>query len=199
MRWYGTGSESPLRRLGALVLRALGAPSTDRLPGLPVLLRRSELAPPYLEAERAGNHRRAGAVATTASSRELDVRRWSPAEAWAQRALWHFEHAGMWLHAARGARRIGEVHLAAGDATGSRRYFAEAISEARDLGATREEGLAALGLGRAELELGNVSTARRLARIAIDLLERHGAPDAEVAAARELRGVEIPVSETDAA
>ncbi len=105
----------------------------------------------------------------------------------------------MWLQATRTARRIGEVHLTAGDAAGARRYFAEAISEARDLGATREEGLAALGLGRAELDLGNVTTARRLAQIAIDLLERHAAPESEVAAARELRGTEVRVGETSAA
>lgn len=125
--------------------------------------------------------------------------RWSPSEAWAQRALWHFEQAGMWLHATRTARRIGEVHLAAGDAAGARRYFAEAISEARDLGAGREEGLAALGLGRAEIQLGHVTAGRRLAQAAVDLLSRSRAPDSEVWSARELRGTEIRVGGSEAA
>jgi hypothetical protein len=48
-------------------------------------------------------------------------------------------------------------------------------------------------MGRAELELGNVTTARRLAQIAVDLLERSGAAPAEVAAARDLRGEEKEV------
>jgi tetratricopeptide (TPR) repeat protein len=82
------------------------------------------------------------------------------------------------------------VRVAGGDPASARRYYAEAISEARDIGAEREEGLAALGLGRAHLQLGDVTTARRLAQIAIDLLERSGAPSEEVAAARELRGEE---------
>ena len=199
VRWEGSASESLLRRLVSRVLRVFGGQPPDRLPRLPAVLRQNPLAPPYLEAEADDNHRRAGAVASTASRLELEILRWSPAEAWAQRALWHFEHAGMWLQATRSARRIGEVHLAAGDAAGARRYFAEAISEARDLGATREEGLAALGLGRAELELGNVTVARRLGQIAIDLLERHGALASELSAARELRGVEIRVGESDGA
>ena len=54
--------------------------------------------------------------------------------------------------------------------------------------------MAALGLGRAELDLGNVTVARRLAGIAEELLERAGAPADETAAARELRGEEKPVS-----
>jgi hypothetical protein len=45
-------------------------------------------------------------------------------------------------------------------------------------------------MGRAALDLGDVTTARRLAAIAIDLLERCGAPADEVAAARTLRGEE---------
>ena len=36
-----------------------------------------------------------------------------------------------------------------GDPLSARRYYAEAISEARDIGAEREQGLAALGMGRA--------------------------------------------------
>ena len=48
-------------------------------------------------------------------------------------------------------------------------------------------------MGRAELELGNVTAARKLARIAVDLLEHCGAPEDEISAARELRGTEQPV------
>jgi hypothetical protein len=81
----------------------------------------------------------------------------------------------------------------AGDPASARRYYAETISEARDIGAEREEGLGALGLGRAELELGDVTTARRLAAIAVDLLERSGAPQSEVDAAKALRGEEKEV------
>ena len=49
-------------------------------------------------------------------------------------------------------------------------------------------------MGRAELDLGNVTMARRLAGIAEELLERAGAPADEAKAARELRGEEKPVS-----
>jgi hypothetical protein len=118
---------------------------------------------------------------------------WWPADAWGHRALWHFEQAGMELEATRAARRIGDVRLGGGDPASSRRYYAEAISEARDIGAEREEGLAALGMGRAELELRDVTTARRLGLIALDLLERAGAPAEETAAARDLRGEEKEV------
>ena len=193
--WEKRGLDGWLHRLVGRVWRLLRADEPGRLPALPARLRTSELAQSYLSAERASNHRRAGAAATGASRQALDVREWWPADNWAHRALWHFEHAGMWLQATRAARRIGDVHAAAGDAAGSRRYYAEAISEARDLGAEREEGLAALGLGRAELQLGNVTTARRLAQIAVDLLERCGAPPGELAAARELRGTEKRVQE----
>jgi hypothetical protein len=119
-----------------------------------------------------------------------DAREWWPADIWGHRALWHFERAGMELAATRAARLIGDLRWLAGDPASSRRYYAEAISEARDIGAEREEGLAALGMGRAALDLGDVTTARRLAAIAIDLLERCGAPADEVAAARTLRGEE---------
>lgn len=142
-----------------------------------------------------GDHRRAGAAAVAASRQAVALRNWGIADIWSHRALWHFEQAGMLLHAARTARMIGDLRVAAGDSTGSRAYYAEAISEARDLGAEREEGLAALGLGRAELELGNVTAARRLAQFAIDVLQRYGAPDADLAAARELRGQERLVGE----
>jgi hypothetical protein len=128
-----------------------------------------------------------------AAERAIESRDWWPADVWAHRALWHFEQAQMELHATRAARRIGDVRVLGGDPASARRYYAEAISEARDLGAEREEGLAALGMGRAELLLGSVTTARRLAQIAIDLLERSGAPGAEIEAARDLRGREKPV------
>ena len=147
----------------------------------------------YLAAERDGEHRRAAAAAVSASERAIVERAWWAADAWAHRALWHFERAEMELQATRAARRIGDLRTMAGDPGSARRYYAEAISEARDIGAEREEGLAALGLGRAELDRGNVTTARRLAQIAVDLLERCGAPANEIAAARDLRGEEKEV------
>ena len=165
----------------------------ERLPNLPARLRRGELAASYLAAEHDGDHRRAAAAAVTAADRSIVEREWWAADAWAHRALWHFERAEMELQATRAARRIGELRTLAGDPSSARRYYAEAISEARDIGAEREEGLAALGLGRAELQMGNVTTARQLARIATDLLERCGAPEGEVQAARELRGEEKEV------
>ena len=168
----------------------------ERIPALPVLparLRRGELAASYLAAASDGAHRRAGAAAVTAAERAIEERSWWAADAWAHRALWHFERAEMDLHAIRAARRIGDLRTMAGDPASARRYYAETISEARDIGAEREEGLAAFGLGRAELEMGNVTTARRLAGIAVDLLERCGAPSGEVEAARALRGEEKEV------
>ena len=165
----------------------------EQLPNLPARLRRGELATSYLSAERDGDHRRAAAAAVTSADRAIVEREWWAADAWAHRALWHFERAEMTLQATRAARRIGELRTAAGDPSSARRYYAEAISEARDIGAEREEGLAALGLGSAELDLGNVTTARQLAQIAIDLLERCGAPADEVQAARQLRGEEKEV------
>jgi hypothetical protein len=89
---------------------------------------------------------------------------------------------------------IGDLRWAAGDPASARRYYAEAVSEARDLGAEREQGLAALGMGRAALDLADVTTARRLAAIAEELLERAGAPGDELQAARDLRGEEREVS-----
>jgi tetratricopeptide (TPR) repeat protein len=161
---------------------------------LPLALRRGELAERYLAAESEADHPRAGAAATVALEEAVAIEAWWPADIWGHRALWHFERAGMELAATRAARTIGEVRWAAGDPASARRYYAEAISEARDIGAEREEGLAALGLGRAELDLGNVTAARRLGQIAIDLFERCGAPDSELAAARDLRGEEKEVS-----
>ncbi len=165
----------------------------ERIPHLPARLRRGELAETYLAAEHDGEHRRAAAAAGAAAERAIVDRSWWAADAWAHRALWHFERADMTLQATRAARRIGELRTMAGDPSSARRYYAEAISEARDIGAEREEGLAAFGLGRAELQMGNVTAARQLAQIAIDLLERCAAPADEVGAARDLRGEEKEV------
>jgi hypothetical protein len=190
-------------RLGAALSRLVsraravlgGRPAAARqpLPSLPLALRRGELAQRYLAAEGEADHPAAAAAATAAVEEAIAALAWWPADAWGHRALWHFEQAGMDLAATRAARRIGDVRVAGGDPGSSRRYYAEAISEARDIGAEREEGLAALGMGRAELELGDVTTARRLAQIALDLLERCGAPADETVAARELRGEETEV------
>jgi hypothetical protein len=174
-----------------------GAPPTQvrvTLPDLPVALRRSELATPYLAAQAAGEHPNAAVAATTAMERAVGQGDWWPADIWGHRALWHYERAGMELEATRAARLIGDLRSAAGDPASSRRYYAEAISEARDLGAEREQGLAALGMGRAALDLSDVTTARRLAQIALELLERCHAPTDEIDAARQLRGEEKEVS-----
>ncbi|HEX5578884.1 MAG TPA: hypothetical protein VFY43_04380 [Candidatus Limnocylindria bacterium] len=169
-------------------------PSARALPELPVALRRSELAAPYLAAEAAADHPAAGQAATAAMERAAAGAEWWPADIWGHRALWHYERAGMELEATRAARVIGDLRSAAGDPLSARRYYAEAISEARDLGAEREQGLAALGMGRAAMDLADVTTARRLASIAEELLVRAEAPLAEIAAARELRGEEKEVS-----
>jgi tetratricopeptide (TPR) repeat protein len=163
------------------------------LPELPLALRRTELAAPYLEAERAGDHATAAAAAADAAERAIADEEWWPADAWAHRALWHYERAEMTLEAARQARRIGDLRTAAGDPDSARRYYAEAIDESRDIGAEREQGLAALGLGRALLDLGDVTQARRLAAASVTLLERSGAPMGELGAARELLGTEVVV------
>ncbi len=165
-------------------------PAAETLPRLPLALRRGDLAASYFGAEASGDHRRAAAAATAAADSAAANLDWWPADIWAHRSLWHFEQAEMTLQAARAARRIGEIRTLAGDPESARRYYAEAISEARDVGAEREEGLAALGMGRAQLQLGDVTTARRLAQISIDLLQRAGAPPEEREAALRLRGVE---------
>jgi hypothetical protein len=169
-------------------------PPSRSLPELPVALRRSDLAAPYLAAESASDHPAAGQAATAAMQSAAAAAEWWPADIWGHRALWHFERADMELEATRTARLIGDVRAAAGDPMSARRYYAEAISEARDLGAEREQGLAALGMGRAAMDLSDVTTARRLAQVAEELLERAGAPPEEIAAARELRGEEKEVS-----
>ncbi len=188
--------EPPPGRLAGAWHRIRGAlgigerQTAETLPRLPLALRRGELAAAYLGAEADGDQRRAAAAAIAAADSAAAREDWWPADIWAHRALWHFEQAEMTLQAARAARRIGEIRTLAGDPASARRYYAEAISEARDIGAEREEGLAALGMGRAQLELGDVTTARRLAQISIDLLQRAGAPPEEAEAARRLRGVE---------
>jgi len=184
---------STLRARVGVLLGGRPTPARRSLPALPVALRRGELATRYLSAEGAVDHTSAGEAATAASEEAIAAQAWWPADIWGHRALWHYEQAGMELDATRAARRIGDVRLGGGDPASSRRYYAEAISEARDIGAEREEGLAALGMGHAELELRNVTTARRLGQIALDLLERCGAPDDETTAARELRGEEKEV------
>ncbi|MGH2445524.1 MAG: hypothetical protein ACRDGD_05740, partial [Candidatus Limnocylindria bacterium] len=79
----------------------------------------------------------------------------------------------------------------------ARRYNAEAIDEARDIGAEHEQGLAALGLGRALLDLGQVTAARRLGSAAVDLLERADGSTAELEEARLLHGTEVVVGEQE--
>jgi hypothetical protein len=175
------------------MLGSPAAPPAQSLPALPLALRRGEMAQRYLLAEGAADHPSAAATATAATEAAMEQRAWWPADVWGHRALWHYEQAGMELEATQAARRIGDVRVGGGDPASARRYYAEAISEARDIGAEREEGLAALGMGRAELQLRNVTTARRLGQIALDLLERCGAPAEETAAARELRGEEKEV------
>lgn len=192
----------PRPTLVAQVVAALrglvpGAPRR-RPPGLgelPPRLARAERAAEYLGAERAGDHRRAGAASAAAMERAIADGDWWQADVWAHRALWHFERAALTLQAVRLARRIGDIRWAGGDPASSRRYYAEAIDEARDIGAEHEQGLAALGLGRAHFDLGDVTTARRLGRAATELLARSGAPADELALARSLQGTEVAVGE----
>jgi hypothetical protein len=196
---WGEPSPGLLARI-AHGARALLRTEPERRTGLrdlPLALRRGELAEPYLAAERDRDHRRAAAAAVAAMDRAAATEEWWAADVWAHRGLWHFEQAGMALQAARQARRIGDLRARAGDPITARRYYAEAIDEARDLGAEHEQGIAAHGLGRALMQLGRVTEARRMASAAVDLLERAGAPDDEVAAARELLGREVAVGETE--
>jgi hypothetical protein len=184
-----------LSRRVANLLRPAEARDRTALPELPLALRKGEVATLYLAAEKAGDHARAGAAASRAAEEAIASAGWWQADAWAHRALWHFERADLHLPATRQARRIGDLRVAAGDPASARRYYAEAIDEARDLGAEHEQGLAAFGLGRAHLDLGDVTVGRRLASAAVDLLERAGAPRAEVTAARALQGTERAVGE----
>lgn len=192
---WGEPRPGTLARIVARVRSTFGAApdEVEGLPELPLALRRGELATRYLSAERRDDHPEAAEAAVAAMDQAISAEEWWPADAWAHRALWHYEQAELTLEAVRQARRIGELRAAAGDPDSARRYYAEAIDEARDIGAEHEQGLAAVGLGRALLDLGNVTQARRLASAAIDLLERSGAPADEVAAARELLGREVPV------
>lgn len=196
-RLWGEPAPGRLAAAWHRVRAALGIgerPAAETLPRLPLALRRGELASTYLDAASAGDHRRAAAAAIAAADSAVARGEWWPADIWAHRSLWHFEQAEMTLQAARAARRIGEIRTRAGDPASARRYYAEAISEARDIGAEREEGLAALGMGEAQLQLGDVTTARRLAQISVDLLQRAGAPVEEREAALRLRGEEKRVS-----
>jgi hypothetical protein len=198
-RRWGEPRPGPLAGFVERARSLLGARSRAPRAGLrelPVALRRGELAESYLAAEREGDHRRAGAAAASAAEAAIGSAEWWAADVWAHRGLWHFEQAGMTLQAARQARRIGDLRSAAGDPASARRYYAEAIDESRDLGAEHEQGLAALGLGRALLDLGDVTAGRRLAGAAETLLDRAGAPELEVDAARRLRGSEVAVGES---
>jgi hypothetical protein len=174
----------------------VGEPAVQRAPGeLPLVLRRTEAGKAYLAGVGAGDHAASAAAATTAMEGAARDEDWWAADVWGHRALWHYEQAEMTLEAVRQARRIGEVRASGGDPVSARRYYAEAIDEARDIGAEHEQGLAALGLGRALLELGEVSQARRLAGAAVDLLERSDASVGELASARDLLGTEVAVGE----
>jgi tetratricopeptide (TPR) repeat protein len=193
---WGEPRPGVVARLGRRARAVLGLTQPQRrdgLPELPLGLRHGELASHYLDAEREGDHRRAAAAAVRATEEAIVAESWWPADVWAHRALWHFERAEMTLQAARQARRIGDVRTAAGDPASARRYYAEAIDEARDIGAEHEQGLAALGLGRALVDLGQVTGGRRMASAALDLLERARAPGVELDAARQLLGTEVVV------
>ena len=170
-------------------------PPRQGLPELPLRLARGELASEYLGAEREGDHRRAGVASSAAMDRAIEDGDWWQADVWAHRALWHFERADLTLQAVRLARRIGDIRWAGGDPSSARRYYAEAIDEARDIGAEHEQGLASLGLGRAMLDLGDVTTARRLGRAATELLARSGAPADELELASSLQGTEKAIGE----
>jgi hypothetical protein len=197
-RAWGEPRPRAISRIAARAKALLGLGVTQPRTGLrelPLALRRGETAARYLAAERDADHARAGAAAATAMERAIAEGEWWAADIWAHRGLWHFEQAQMTLQAARQARRIGDLRTAAGDPDSARRYYAEAIDEARDIGAEHEQGLAALGLGRALLERGEVTTGRRLAGAAETLLARAGAPKVEVETARRLRGSELAVGE----
>lgn len=183
-----------MSRASALVGTPVPAPRSA-LRDLPQSLRHGELAAAYLAAESAGDDAAAGSAALDAMQRASDADEHWPADVWGHRALWHFERAEMSLEAVRTARLIGDVRSAAGDPDSARRYYAEAIDEARDIGAEHEQGLASLGLGHALLARGEVTTARRMAAAAVTLLDRAGAAPAEIDGARELLGTEHPVGE----
>ena len=92
--WGERAARGPVERIAAWLQGLIGTeqrPPPDRLPDLPVPLRRSPLAVPYLEAASESDHRRAGAAAANASEQAVEARAWWVADAWAHRALWHFE------------------------------------------------------------------------------------------------------------
>jgi len=197
-RRWGEEPPGPIQRLIGRVRALVGgdaAKPREGLRELPLALRHGDVAALYLAAEHDSDHRRAGAAAASAMDEAIGRGDWWGADIWAHRGLWHFEQAELPLQAARQARRIGDLRSAAGDPDSARRYYAEAIDEARDIGAEHEQGLAALGLGRALLELGDVTTGRRLAGAAETLLERAGAPEIEIETARRVRGTELAVGE----
>lgn len=197
-RAWGEPPPSLPARIATTLRRWLGGRDAEprrALPELPLALRHGQLAAGYLSAEQAGDHRGAGAASLAAMEAAAARLDWWPADIWGHRALWHFEQADLALQAIRASRLIGDVRSAAGDPASARRYYAEAIAEARDVGAEQEQGLASLGLGRALLHLGDVTAARRLGTAAVELLERAGAPPGEIESARGLRGVERAVGE----
>ena len=194
------GEQAPglWRRLSLRVRALLGQAAPTPVGGLgelPLKLRRDSGAPAYLAAAGEADHPRAATAAVAAMEAAWHAEQWWAADAWGHRALWHFEQAQLTLEATRQARRIGDLRRTAGDPASARRYYAEAIDEARDIGAEHEQGLAAFGLGRALLDLGSVSEARRLAAAAVTLLERADAPAAELEDARRLLGTEVAVGE----
>ncbi|MGZ8511903.1 MAG: hypothetical protein ACXWWL_00485 [Candidatus Limnocylindria bacterium] len=198
---WGEPRPSIVARVVAAVRTLVPGPAgvpRQGLPDLPLRLARGELASEYLGADREGDHRRAGAASSAAMDRAIEDGDWWQADVWAHRALWHFERAELTLQAVRLARRIGDIRWAGGDPSSARRYYAEAIDEARDIGAEHEQGLASLGLGRAMLDLGDVTTARRLGRAATELLARSGAPADELALASSLQGTEKAIGESRA-
>ena len=97
-RSWGEPRPSWLTRLWARLTNRRDARHAG-LPELPLALRRCALAEAYLGAERDGDHRRAGAAAVSAMDRAAAIEEWWQADAWAHRALWHFEQAGMTLQA----------------------------------------------------------------------------------------------------
>jgi tetratricopeptide (TPR) repeat protein len=193
-RAWGEPPPRLIDRLRRVVRSVIGDSAVRDAPGeLPLALRRTEPGRAYLATVRAGEHPASAEAAAAAMERAVGDGDWWAADVWGHRALWHYEQAALALQAVRQARRIGDVRSGAGDPSSARRYYAEAIDEARDIGAEREQGLAAIGLGRALLELGEVTQARRLAAAAVDLLQRSDAPIPELAAARELLGTEVAV------
>src|SRR5439155_769358 len=92
--WGEQAIRGPVARLAARLQAFIGREErrpVDRLPDLPVPLRRSPLAVPYLDAARERDHRRAGAAASNASEQAIEARAWWAADAWAHRDLWNFE------------------------------------------------------------------------------------------------------------